>query len=57
PLQEIIVPKFFGELRYDNTRALSLSDIGCVCLAVPEGAVLEVTDVWRLLFQALTAFS
>lgn len=56
-LQAIVIPKLFGELRYDNTRALLLSDIGGVCLATPEGALLELADFRRLLCQALTALS
>lgn len=56
-LQGIVIPKLFGELRYDNTRALLLSDIGGVCLATPEGALLELADFRPLLCQALTAMS
>ncbi|KAK3934945.1 hypothetical protein QBC46DRAFT_424450 [Diplogelasinospora grovesii] len=50
PLQGIVIPKFFGELRYDNAGALLLSDIGGACLATPKGALLE-------LCQAMTALS
>ncbi|KAK0701107.1 hypothetical protein B0T21DRAFT_379317 [Apiosordaria backusii] len=57
PLQGTVIPKFLGELRCDNTRALLLSDIGGVCLATPEGALLEVADFRRMLYQALTAVS
>ncbi|KXX77149.1 hypothetical protein MMYC01_207561 [Madurella mycetomatis] len=55
--QGIVIPKLFGEVRCDNTRALLLSDIGGVCLATPEGALLELADFRRLLCQALTALS
>ncbi|KAK5662930.1 hypothetical protein OQA88_6342 [Cercophora sp. LCS_1] len=55
PLQGTVVPKLFGELRYDNTRALLMSDIGGVCLAAPEGGMLELDEFRRLIRQALTA--
>lgn len=57
PLQGTVIPKFFGELKYNDARALLLSDIGGVCLATPEGALLEVDDFRRMLRQALTALS
>lgn len=56
-LQGIVISRLFGELRYDNTRALLLSDIGGVCLATPEGSLLELADFRRLLYQALTTLS
>ncbi|KAL2017963.1 hypothetical protein VTK56DRAFT_1495 [Thermocarpiscus australiensis] len=57
PLQGIVIPRLLGELRYDNARALLLSDIGGACLATPEGALLEPADLRRMLCQALTALS
>jgi hypothetical protein len=56
-LQGIVIPEFLGEVRYENTRALLLSDIGGECLATPQGALLEVADFRRMPFQALTALS
>jgi len=57
PLQGTVIPELFAELGYDNARALLLSDIGCVCLATPEGALLDIADSRRLLRQVLTALS
>ncbi len=57
PLQGTVVPKLFGEVQYDNTRALLMSDIGGVCLAAPEGGMLELDEFRRLIRQALTTLS
>ncbi|KFH47537.1 hypothetical protein ACRE_016130 [Hapsidospora chrysogenum ATCC 11550] len=57
PLQGIVIPEFLGEVDYENTPALLLSDIGGECLATPQGALLEVADLRRMLFQAPTALS
>lgn len=46
-----------GELVYQNTRAILLSDIGGAALAIPEGALLELADFRRLVRQALDAFA
>ncbi|KAK0640841.1 hypothetical protein B0T16DRAFT_418545 [Cercophora newfieldiana] len=57
PLQGIVVPRLFGELQYDNTTALLMSDIGGMCLAAPEGGMLELDEFRRLIRQALTELS
>lgn len=57
PLQGTIIPKLLGELQYDNTRALLMSDIGGVCLAAPEGAMLELDEFRRLVRQTLVLLS
>ncbi|KAH6628907.1 hypothetical protein F5144DRAFT_605015 [Chaetomium tenue] len=44
PLQGVVIPRCFGQLRYEGTRALLLSDIGGVCLATPEGGLLDLGD-------------
>ena len=41
PLQGAVVPRLFGELQYNNIKAL-ISDIGSVCLAAPEGSMLKL---------------
>ena len=56
-LQGTVVPRLFGELQYGNTPALLMSDIGGVCLAAPEGGMLELDEFRRLARQALTALS
>jgi hypothetical protein len=57
PLQGVVIPRCFGELRYDNTRALLLSDIGGACLATPTGSLLEIPELRRLLRDTLTALA
>ncbi|KAK3317700.1 hypothetical protein B0T19DRAFT_296467 [Cercophora scortea] len=57
PLQGTVIPRLFGELKYDKTSALLMSDIGGVCLASPEGGMLELDEFRRLVRQALTALS
>lgn len=47
PLQDVVIPRCFGQLRYEGTRALLLSDIGGVCLATPEGGLLDLGDFRR----------
>lgn len=56
-LQGVATPRLFGELRYENTRAILLSGIGGACLATPEGALLEMSDFRRLVYQAMDAFA
>ncbi|KAL2190507.1 hypothetical protein L209DRAFT_184802 [Thermothelomyces heterothallicus CBS 203.75] len=56
PLQDVVIPRCFGQLRYKGTRALLLSDIGGVCLATPEGGLLDLGDFRRMMRQALDAF-
>ena len=57
PVQDVVVPRCFGELRYENKRALLLSDIGGACLATAEGGLLEVAEFRRILRQALDALA
>ncbi|KAL6411782.1 hypothetical protein AUP68_04159 [Ilyonectria robusta] len=56
-LQGITIPRWYGEMEYDGTRALILSDIGGDCLATPEGAVLDEKDLHPLLYQALSSLT
>jgi hypothetical protein len=56
-LQGTVVPILFGELRDDNTLALFLSDVGGVCLAAPDGAMLKLEEFRLLVRQALTAIA
>ncbi|KAM7188715.1 hypothetical protein V8F33_010485, partial [Rhypophila sp. PSN 637] len=57
PLQGIVIPEFLGEVRYEKTRAMLLSDIGGACLAAAEGSLLEVADFRRMLHEALHSFA
>ncbi|KAK4442787.1 hypothetical protein QBC34DRAFT_363173 [Podospora aff. communis PSN243] len=57
PLQGAVVPRLFGELRYEGIPALLLSDVGDVCLAAPNGGMLELDEFRLLVCQALTAMA
>lgn len=57
PLQGKLIPKLHGQIAYDGTRALILSDIGGACLATPEGAVLRPEELRPLLETALTTLA
>lgn len=57
PLQGMVIPQFFGEIRYDNTKALLLLDIEGTCLAAPEGGLLELEDLRRLLNEAFATLA
>ncbi|KYK60911.1 Protein kinase-like domain protein [Drechmeria coniospora] len=57
PLQGIVVPICYGELKYKGTRSLLLSDIGGENLATPEGSLAEPRDLRRMLHEAFSALS
>ncbi|KAJ3528749.1 hypothetical protein NM208_g10065 [Fusarium decemcellulare] len=56
-LQGITIPRHYGTIEYNGTRAFILSDIGGNCLATSEGAVLDSKDVEPLLHEALTSLN
>lgn len=56
-LQGTVIPQFLGQVQCDKTRGMLLSDIGGVCLAAPEGSLLEVANFRRMLHEALTTFA
>ncbi len=55
PLQDAVIPRYFGEVTYQDKRAILLSDIGGAALATPEGLLLEVPDLRRMMQQAVGA--
>ncbi|GKU09528.1 unnamed protein product [Fusarium langsethiae] len=57
PVQSITVPKFYGMVQHENTRALILSDIGGHCVANPEGAVLDEQDMRTLFYHAFKSIN
>ncbi len=57
PLQGTVIPRYFGELRYEGKRAILLSDIGGACLATPEGLLLEMDDFRRMMYEATEALA
>jgi len=59
PLQGAIIPKFYGLLRYNGTRAMLLEYLGGISLSAPEGATMTLEELSSLLqpcYQALNAF-
>lgn len=57
PLQGIVIPEYLGELDYGIARAHLLSDEGGASLATPEVALVEATEMERMLRQAMLALS
>lgn len=60
PLQGIVLPHYYGELRYEGTRALLLSDIGGDNLTTPQASVFQEAELFRMLraaFLALMSFN
>lgn len=55
PLQGVVIPCYLGEVAYGNKRAILLSDIGGAALAEPEGLLLEMPDLRRMMRQAVAA--
>ncbi|TWU73408.1 hypothetical protein ED733_003575 [Metarhizium rileyi] len=53
-LQGIRIPKYYGELKYNGTRAILLSDIGGACIGDPAGAILGREEFRRMMNEALT---
>ena len=59
PLQGVVIPRFYGCLRYHGTRALLVEQLGGISLSSPEGATMELEDLSNLLqacYRALHAF-
>lgn len=59
PLQGVAVPRCYGEVRYNGSRALLLEHLGGASLASPEGATLslrELADLLQPCYRALHAF-
>jgi hypothetical protein len=59
PLQGTIIPKFYGLLRYNGTRAMLLEYLGGISLSSPEGATMTLEELSSLLqpcYRALHAF-
>lgn len=59
PLQGVVIPKCYGQLHYNGSRALMLEYLGGVSLVSPEGATLtlqELSDLLQPCYQALHTF-
>lgn len=59
PLQGVVVPRCYGQLQYNGSRALMLEYLGGVSLVSPEGATLmlqELSDLLQPCYRALHAF-
>jgi hypothetical protein len=57
PVQGIRVPKHYGELVCNGTRARLLSVLGGQCIAKPERALLAAAELEPRLFELLTALA
>lgn len=53
-LQGIGIPKYYGEFKYNRTKAILLSDIGGACMGDPAGAVLDMEEFRGMMKRALT---
>lgn len=49
PLQAVVVPKFYGRVRYNGLEAIILEQLGGVALTSPEGATLDLEELSNLL--------
>lgn len=59
PLQGLVVPRCFGEVRYNGDRALIFEDVGGHALGSPEGSLLSIEELAPMLlecYRALNAF-
>lgn len=59
PLQGVVIPTYYGRLRYNGTRTLILEYLGGPSLSSPEGATLRLEELSTLLqpcYRALHAF-
>ncbi|KAG8405523.1 hypothetical protein J3458_022172 [Metarhizium acridum] len=53
-LQGVRIPRYYGESKYNGTRAILLSDIGGACIGDPAGAIWDVQEFRRMMRDALT---
>lgn len=59
PLQGVVIPQFYGCLRYNGSRAMLVEQLGGASLSSPEGATMELEELSALLqacYRALHAF-
>ena len=59
PLQGVLIPKFYGLLRYNGTQAMLLDYLKGIRLSDPEGATMtleELSDLLQPCYRALHAF-
>ncbi|KAH6619575.1 hypothetical protein B0J18DRAFT_434447 [Chaetomium sp. MPI-SDFR-AT-0129] len=59
PLQGVVIPKFYGLLRYNGTRAMLLEYLGGVSLYSPEAGTMTLEELSSLLqpcYRAIDAF-
>ncbi|KAK4098394.1 hypothetical protein N658DRAFT_488457 [Parathielavia hyrcaniae] len=53
--ESVVIPRYLGEVTYQSKRAILLSDIGGAAMATPEGLLLEMPDLRRMMQQAVGA--
>ncbi|GAB1311853.1 hypothetical protein MFIFM68171_02063 [Madurella fahalii] len=59
PLQGVVIPRFYGCLTFQGTRAMILQYLGGISLSSPEGAMLNLEELSTLLhtcYRALHAY-
>lgn len=59
PLQGVVIPRFYGCLRFHGTRAMMFQYLGGISLSSSEGATLRLEELSSLLqtcYRALHAF-
>lgn len=59
PVQGLLIPRCFGEARYNGARALVIEDVGGHSLESPEGALLTIEELAPMLqecYRGLRAF-
>lgn len=55
PLQGVVVPIYYGEVRYNGFRSIILQDVGGASLREPAGMLLEFEELARLLEECYVA--
>ncbi|KAI8722328.1 hypothetical protein NCS52_00376300 [Fusarium sp. LHS14.1] len=55
PVQGVVVPVYYGEVRWNGSRSIIVQDVGGVSLREPEGMLLEFDKFARLLEECYIA--
>ncbi|RTE73404.1 hypothetical protein BHE90_012173 [Fusarium euwallaceae] len=55
PVQGVVVPVYYGQVRCNGSRSIIVQDVGGTSLREPEGMLLELDEFVRLLEECYTA--
>ncbi|RSM19251.1 hypothetical protein CDV31_001928 [Fusarium ambrosium] len=55
PVQGVVVPVYYGQVRCNGSRSIIVQDVGGASLREPEGMLLELDEFVRLLEECYTA--